>query len=112
MKTSLLTAVVSTLLAGTALASPGKPVTPRTAAPADAPAKPAPSVKELFGDIVQSAWTLEGALNGPRVACRADCIEWKEVCSRSCELWNQDGTCGKWSPELVCYEKCVKWSPC
>lgn len=113
MKTLTLSLIAATLLAGTSLAAaPGKPVTLPPAASTDASTRSTPSVRELFGDIVQTAHMLEASFNGPRVACRAECQETKEVCSRSCELWNENGTCAKWAAELVCIEKCVRWSPC
>lgn len=113
MKTSLLTLAVGALLTGAAFAAPARPAAAAPGA-ASAPAKSAaaapagPSVSELFGGAIEQGFRLGLAGEGVRVA-RCECEESKEVCEKSCELWNQNGTCAKWGLP-VCIEKCVKWS--
>lgn len=107
MKTSLLTALISTLLAGSALAAPA-PVPLPKAAPAKA-AAPAPlPAKDIFGDAVRTGFKLGAVADGFRIA-RCECEDTKEVCEKPCELWNQNGSCAKWGLP-VCVETCVKWS--
>lgn len=112
MKSCLFSLLFIAAIAGNALAAPAQPLAPKGLDTASAAASRLPSARELFGDVIQSASQFGGFLGGPQVACRAECIETKEVCGRECELWNENGTCGKWSAERVCREKCVRWSSC
>lgn len=107
MKNLLLAGIICTLLTGEALASTPQPATQTLPAPVIVTAPKQVSVGELFGDVFKRP-AAPFAL-GFQVAAACECIEFKEVCSRACELWNQNGTCAKWAAELVCHEKCVKY---
>lgn len=104
MKTSLLTAVIGTLLAGTALAAPGTPAGPGTA--------PAPlSVQEIFGDALRLGLRQGALIEGIRIAgcptgsapvCKREEVTYESVCIGH---WSEtsDGVfvCSKWDYKKI-----------
>ena len=103
MKTSLLTAVLSTMFCASAFAA-----TNPAPAPAKAPA-PAPlPAHEIFGEAVQKSFSLSLLGEGFRIA-RCECEETETVCERPCKEWDNNGNCTKRGlPE--CFKVCKKWS--
>lgn len=108
MNTSLLTAIISTLLAGTALAAPTRPTGPITT--------PTPIVQiELGSDFEKTLRGLlagEPAGEGISVACNFECKRWRRVRTPYCAQWGRDaqghGVCSKWGYNES--DECVEWT--
>lgn len=99
MKISLLTALISSFVAGTAFAAPKAPTTP-VAAPAAVV-----SVADLFGSAIHEGFRLGLAGDGIRVAA---CPTGEApVCSK--EECRPSSVCSEWRQDANGQSRCVKW---
>lgn len=106
MKTNLLTAIISTLLAGTALAAPQA-----SPAPAPTPTAAVVPVAELFGVPFVDGFKLKLPGGDLQITAACVCEEWTTIVYKPCLKYSEDGSqCLKYGPEVK--RKCCSRTSC
>lgn len=111
MKTTLLTALIGTMLCGAALAAPtASGGNPRVAA-AQPTAVAVVSVVDLFGSPINTGFELKLPGAGFQVTAACKCEEWTVIKYRPCLEYSADGTrCVKQGEEVKV--KCCSRTSC